>query len=92
MRLVRSGYQTAVLAELSKLVITVERSPELARQAKDRLDVLGYKNIIAEIAEPEIGAGPQRPMRHTVTASPVYSGKLLAQLVGGRMVIPVGSL
>ena len=56
-----SGYQTAVLAELSKLVITVERIPELARQAKDRLDVLGYKNIIAEIAEPEIGCEPQRP-------------------------------
>ena len=89
-----SGYQTAVLAELSKLVITVERIPELARQAKDRLDVLGYKNIIAEIAEPEIGWQAAAPYEAIIVtaAAPYIPEKLLAQLaVGGRMVIPVGS-
>jgi protein-L-isoaspartate(D-aspartate) O-methyltransferase len=89
-----SGYQTAVLAELSKLVITVERIPELARAAKDRLNVLGYKNIIVQIAEPDIGWQAEAPYDAIIVtaAAPFIPEKLLAQLaVGGRMVIPVGS-
>jgi len=89
-----SGYQTAVLAELSKLVITVERIPELARAANDRLNVLGYKNIIVQIAEPDIGwqAGAPYDAIIVTAAAPFIPEKLLAQLaVGGRMVIPVGS-
>jgi protein-L-isoaspartate(D-aspartate) O-methyltransferase len=89
-----SGYQTAILAELSGLVITVERIPELARAAKDRLNVLGYKNIIVQIAEPEIGWQAEAPYEAIIVtaAAPFIPEKLLAQLaVGGRMVIPVGS-
>ncbi len=89
-----SGYQTAVLAELSKLVVTVERIPELARAANDRLNVLGYKNIIVQIAEPDIGwqAGAPYDAIIVTAAAPFIPEKLLAQLaVGGRMVIPVGS-
>jgi protein-L-isoaspartate(D-aspartate) O-methyltransferase len=89
-----SGYQTAVLAELSGLVITVERIPELALAAKDRLNVLGYKNIIVQIAEPDIGWQAEAPYDAIIVtaAAPFIPEKLLAQLaVGGRMVIPVGS-
>jgi len=40
-----SGYQTAVLAELSKEVYTVERIPELLERAEAVLAGLGYTNI-----------------------------------------------
>ena len=40
-----SGYQSAILAEIARLVITVERVPALADGAKRLLDDLGYKNI-----------------------------------------------
>jgi protein-L-isoaspartate(D-aspartate) O-methyltransferase len=89
-----SGYQTAVLAELSHLVITVERIPELAHTARDRLNALGYKNIIVQIAEPDIGWQAEAPYDAIIVtaAAPFIPEKLLAQLaVGGRMVIPVGS-
>jgi protein-L-isoaspartate(D-aspartate) O-methyltransferase len=89
-----SGYQTAVLAELSHSVITVERIPELAHTARDRLNALGYKNIIVQIAEPDIGwqAGAPYDAIIVTAAAPFIPEKLLAQLaVGGRMVIPVGS-
>lgn len=89
-----SGYQSAVLAELSHLVITVERIPELAHTARDRLNALGYKNIIVQIAEPDIGWQAEAPYDAIIVtaAAPFIPEKLLAQLaVGGRMVIPVGS-
>ena len=89
-----SGYQTAVLAELSGLVVTVERIPELSLAAKDRLNVLGYKNIIVQIAEPDIGWQAEAPYDAIMVtaAAPFIPEKLLAQLATeGRMVIPVGS-
>ncbi len=46
-----SGYQAAILAELSRLVITVERLPALAEAAKKVLDSLGYTNIIVHLAK-----------------------------------------
>jgi protein-L-isoaspartate(D-aspartate) O-methyltransferase len=89
-----SGYQTAVLAELSGSVITVERIKELALAARDRLNLLGYKNIIVQIAEPDIGWQAEAPYDAIIVtaAAPFIPEKLLAQLaVEGRMVIPVGS-
>ncbi len=89
-----SGYQTAILAELAKSVVTVERIPELARVAKDRLSVLGYKNIVVQIAEPNIGWQAEAPYEAIIVtaAAPFIPEKLLNQLaVGGKMIIPVGS-
>lgn len=40
-----SGYQTCLLAELAGEIFTVEKVPELFRQAKLILDGLGYENI-----------------------------------------------
>lgn len=43
-----SGYQTALLAEVvgeTGKIVTVERIPKLAGEAKTRLEKLGYKNI-----------------------------------------------
>jgi protein-L-isoaspartate(D-aspartate) O-methyltransferase len=89
-----SGYQTAILAELARSVISVERLPELAKAAKERLDALGYKNIVVQIAEPNIGWQAEAPYEAIIVtaAAPFIPEKLLSQLgVGGRMVIPVGS-
>ncbi|HAS04803.1 MAG TPA: protein-L-isoaspartate O-methyltransferase [Dehalococcoidia bacterium] len=89
-----SGYQTAILAQLARFVVTVERIPELARVAEGRLSVLGYKNIVVQIAEPNIGWQAEAPYEAIIVtaAAPFVPEKLLNQLsVGGRMIIPVGS-
>ncbi|MFC1984349.1 protein-L-isoaspartate(D-aspartate) O-methyltransferase [Chloroflexota bacterium] len=89
-----SGYQTAILAELAWLVITVERLPALAEAAKRVLDSLGYTNIKVHLAEEALGWQAEAPYDAImVTAgAPRVPVDLLAQLaIGGRMVIPVGS-
>ena len=75
-------------------MVTVERIPELARVAGDRLSALGYKNIVVQIAEPNIGWQAEAPYDAIIVtaAAPFVPEKLLNQLaVGGRMIIPVGS-
>jgi protein-L-isoaspartate(D-aspartate) O-methyltransferase len=89
-----SGYQTAILAELSRQVVTVERLPALAESARKVLDSLGYKNIETHIAGETLGWKDSAPYDAIlVTAgAPDLPEELLAQLAyGGRMVIPVGS-
>ena len=89
-----SGYQAAILAELARSVITVERLPALAEGAKRVLDSLGYTNITVHSAEESLGWQSESPYDAImVTAgAPKVPVDLLAQLaIGGRMVIPVGS-
>lgn len=89
-----SGYQAAILAELARLVITVERLPVLAEAAKQTLDSLGYKNVRVYLSEPTLGWQIDAPYDAIlVTAgAPKVPDSLLSQLaLGGRMVIPVGS-
>jgi protein-L-isoaspartate(D-aspartate) O-methyltransferase len=89
-----SGYQSAVLAELSTRVVTVERIPALAESAKIILDQLGYKNIEMHLAEEVLGWPQEAPYDAIIVTAgaPYVPADLLAQLViGGRIVIPVGS-
>jgi len=89
-----SGYQAAILAQLARLVITVERLPTLAEAAKKVLDSLGYINIVVHQAEETLGWQAEAPYGAImVTAgAPRVPVDLLAQLaIGGRMVIPIGS-
>jgi protein-L-isoaspartate(D-aspartate) O-methyltransferase len=89
-----SGYQTAILAELAGRVISVERLPELAESAKVTLELLGYNNIDIHVTGETMGWPRQAPYDAImVTAgAPKIPGDLVSQLViGGRMVIPVGS-
>lgn len=89
-----SGYQTAILAELVRLVITTERLPALAERARSVLDSLGYINIEVHLAEETLGWQSEAPYDAImVTAgAPRVPADLLAQLaIGGRMVIPIGS-
>ena len=89
-----SGYQAAILAELARLVITVERVPALADSARQILDSLGYANIEVHVVGKTLGWPGEAPYDAImVTAgAPKVPADLLAQLaIGGRMVIPVGS-
>ncbi len=88
-----SGYQAAILAELSRSVITVERLPTLAETAKKVLDSLGYTNITVHMAGETLGWPEEAPYDAIIAtaAAPEVPVDLLSQLkIGGRMVIPVG--
>jgi len=89
-----SGYQAAILAELSRLVITTERLPALAEAARRVLDSLGYKNVVVHLAEETLGWQREAPFNAIVVTAgaPRVPADLLAQLaIGGRLVIPVGT-
>lgn len=89
-----SGYQAAILAELSARVITTERLPALAESARQVLDRLGYRNIELHLFEETLGWWKEAPYDAIVVTAgaPDVPPDLLAQLtIGGRMVIPVGS-
>jgi protein-L-isoaspartate(D-aspartate) O-methyltransferase len=88
-----SGYQTAVLAEIAREVYSIERIPELARTATDRLARLGYANV--RVREGDGGGGwPEAAPFDAIivtAAAAVIPPALLAQLGGGgRMIVPVG--
>ena len=88
-----SGYQTALLAQLSARVVTVERVPELARDAQVRLDQLGFRNVRVESVEEQLGYPELAPYDAIVVsaAAPRVPDALMKQLaVGGKMVLPVG--
>ena len=88
-----SGYQAAILAELSKEVYTIERFKSLAENAKKALGDLGYENVKVIIGDGSRGLEEEAPFdRIVVTAgAPVLPKSLADQLAeGGKMVIPVG--
>ena len=89
-----SGYQAAILAELAREVVTIERRPELADAARERLGRLGYFNVCVVVGDGSIGreeGGPYDAIL-VAAASPRVPESLKRQLAdGGRLVIPVGS-
>ncbi|MGQ0720389.1 MAG: protein-L-isoaspartate(D-aspartate) O-methyltransferase [Candidatus Eiseniibacteriota bacterium] len=88
-----SGYQTAVLAEFTQRLFSIERSPELARTAAATLRDLGYSNVILKTGDGTLGWPEHSPFDAVlVTAgAPEIPAPLLAQLTdGGRLVVPVG--
>jgi protein-L-isoaspartate(D-aspartate) O-methyltransferase len=88
-----SGYQAAILAELAKEVITIERIPELARRAQRVLTDLGYRNVTVLVGDGSLGAPDFAPFDAIIVtaAAPHPPKALLEQLKdGGRLVIPIG--
>jgi protein-L-isoaspartate(D-aspartate) O-methyltransferase len=88
-----SGYQTAVLSRLSRLVYTVERYRTLMKEAEDRFKTLGLINVITRFGDGGEGWAEQAPFdRIMVTAAaPEEPKKLLAQLKpNGVLVAPIG--
>jgi protein-L-isoaspartate(D-aspartate) O-methyltransferase len=88
-----SGYQAAVLAQLAAEVITVERFPSLAQEARERLARLGYNNVRVEVGDGSLGWSQGAPYDAIIVtaASPEMPEPLPDQLAdGGRLVLPVG--
>ena len=89
-----SGYEAAILAELARQVITVERISELAEGAKRVLEKLGYSNVMVYLAGKKLGWPDAAPYNAIIVSAgaPNIPQILLDQLsLGGRLVIPVGS-
>lgn len=88
-----SGYQTAVLASLAGKIFSIERIPNLATQAQERLQKLGFHNVTLRCADGTNGWEVYAPFDGILVAagSPEMPQPLLAQLkVGGNLVIPIG--
>lgn len=88
-----SGYQAAVLAQLVDEVWTIEIIPELAEQAEQRFQDLGYANLHIRTADGYYGWPGAAPFDAIiVTAAPDHIPQpLLDQLTPtGRLVVPVG--
>ena len=88
-----SGYQAAILAELSKEVYTVERVSVLSAQAEARFHTLGYKNIHVKVGDGTSGWPEEAPFnRIIITAgTPRIPDPLMDQLSDeGIIIAPVG--
>ncbi|TAL23762.1 MAG: protein-L-isoaspartate(D-aspartate) O-methyltransferase [Nitrospirae bacterium] len=88
-----SGYQSAVLAELSLSVFTIERRAALAERAEERIHALGYGNVQIRVGDGTLGWPEDAPFdRIIITAgSPQIPKPLIEQLSdGGIIVAPVG--
>jgi len=88
-----SGYQTAILAELSSRVYTIERIKSLLVDARKLLAQLGYSNVLFKAFDGTLGWKEYAPFDAImVTAgAPSLPEPLMDQLAdNGRMVIPVG--
>jgi len=88
-----SGYQTAVLAELSGEVYSIEIIPELAIESSTRLMQLGYTNVRIREGDGSSGWLEAAPFdRIIVTAAAKDIPALLIEQLacGGRLIMPVG--
>lgn len=89
-----SGYATALLAELTARVVSVERSPVLAASAVQTLSRIGYNDVNVVVGDGSQGFAAGAPYDAVLVsaATAAVPQALLSQLRedGGRMIIPVG--
>jgi protein-L-isoaspartate(D-aspartate) O-methyltransferase len=88
-----SGYQTAILSLLAEKVYTVERIPQLAQRAREKLKELEYNNVEVIHGDGTFGFPEHSPFDGIIVtaAAPEVPPALLKQLTQeGRLVIPVG--
>lgn len=88
-----SGYQAAILSKLAQKVYSMDISPELVADAKDRVKKLGIKNVVLLSGDGSAGYPEAAPFDAIVVTagSPKIPQPLIAQLkLGGKLVIPVG--
>ncbi len=64
-----SGYGAAVIAELAGSVVTVERIPELAKQAEKNLKGLGYSSVKVITGDGSLGYLPDAPYNSIVVTA-----------------------
>jgi protein-L-isoaspartate(D-aspartate) O-methyltransferase len=88
-----SGYAAAVLAELGATVHTIERIPELAAKARERLEATGYDGVQVHVGDGSLGLPEEAPFDAitVAAAAPELPRTLYEQLVtSGRLVVPIG--
>ncbi|MET0630287.1 MAG: protein-L-isoaspartate(D-aspartate) O-methyltransferase [Xanthobacteraceae bacterium] len=88
-----SGYQAAVLSRLAREVVSVERYRTLAEAARNRLAVLGYKNVDVRVGDGLAGQPDRAPYDRIIVtaAAETIPQALVGELAeGGVMVLPLG--
>ncbi len=88
-----SGYQAAILGELTRAVYTIEIVPALAQRAADTLAEQGYDNVHVRAGDGWFGWPEQAPFDAVIVTAVAKEvpPRLLDQLApGGRMVLPLG--
>jgi len=89
-----SGYQAAVVAQIARRVISIERIPELAARAERALDRAGIRNVTVLVGDGSQGHPSEAPYDRILVAAgaPYVPDALIDQLVvGGLLVIPIGT-
>jgi protein-L-isoaspartate(D-aspartate) O-methyltransferase len=89
-----SGYQAAVLAEMTNQVYTIEIRESLAKQAAQRLKKLGYDKVRVKYGDGYFGweeAAPFDALIVTAAANHIPPPLIKQLKEGGRLVIPLGS-
>ena len=89
-----SGYSGAVLAQLARSVVSVERIPELVEDARAALAESGVENVELVLGDGSRGHEPGAPYEAIAVhaATPEVPHSLLAQLApGGRLVAPIAT-
>ena len=89
-----SGYQAAILAELTQRVYSIEIIDALGRRARQTLTDAGYGGVQLKIGDGYYGwpeAAPFDAIIVTAAASHVPPPLIRQLKAGGRMVIPLGS-
>ena len=89
-----SGYQAAVLAAMGCDVLGIERLPELADAARERIEALAFgARIEIRVGDGSLGSPADAPWSRIIVAAgaPAVPDALVQQLAdNGRLVIPVG--
>ncbi|MCL4167418.1 UNVERIFIED_CONTAM: hypothetical protein GTU68_050621 [Idotea baltica] len=88
-----SGYQAAVLAEITDSVYTIEIVKTLGKLAKERLKRLGYDAILVKLGDGYHGWPEKAPFDAIIVTAGAETIPLplVEQLKeGGRMIIPIG--
>ena len=88
-----TGYGAAVLSHLTAKVCTIERWPDLLESAEQRLDRLGFRNLVTKLADGSLGWAEQSPFDAIIVtaAAERLPPAFLDQLAeGGRIIIPIG--
>jgi protein-L-isoaspartate(D-aspartate) O-methyltransferase len=87
-----SGYAAAILSQVAREVISIERVPSLATAARLRIGKLGITNVRVLDGDGTLGCAAEAPFDAIVVAAAAESipQVLVSQLrIGGRLVLPV---
>jgi protein-L-isoaspartate(D-aspartate) O-methyltransferase len=88
-----SGFQTALLATLCQQVFSIEKVPQLAAAARDRIEALGFTNVAVRASDGSYGWRAYSPYDAILVAAGASEipKPLVDQLrSGGQLLIPLG--